>query len=1040
MYPPLRGSARVWWVAVALMLVAAGAVLWLSTRDRSDRSETEPTSAEAATVPEPPYLAVTVVPSDGDDDGPDSAVSLALPRARPSTIKRGPNNRLLFEDAQHLDRKAVTNKLFPEEILRVRNKDPVGPLTLNRHTLSAVEAAYDPAAVSRFIASDAGKIGIPLDAQRNVIVNIDRVISRGPVTHTLVGKVDRKPLSDVLLVFHDGVVSGSVAFLDENVHYEFGMAGNCDIAIRRLDPATFDAPCGDPGAPPESGDRPADEPAHREEPMAPKTSSAESPADSLAATVAMDTVVGYGIEARIAEGGVAAMEARIIASVDRINRAFTNSQITDIEVSLRATIEDPYYNFPGAISGEMGGLDELGDLNNGSDGILDTVSDLRVQLGADHNAFVIRDVDGSAGIAYRPGRSMIVARTYMSLTRTTFVHEFGHNIGCRHAWGDTTSDSGTTGHNHGWRFHPPGAYRARTIMAYDSSWTRIPYFSNPDVQYAGSSTGAVDGYDATGDSTTDPQLVSGGLIGTAGSGYDGTHPQLGARNAHYIQANAQYLADNADRPEPEIVIEQPTDTELSDGGSVIRFGVPSVGSTDVKTFTIRNVGTADLTGLDVTKDGTHSEEFTVGTLGTTSLAPGASTTFDVTFTSTVTSERTANLHIASNDSDENPFDVVVSGAVRVDLLNEGFESGFGSWTASVGPEFDFNWSRKSGGTGSSDTGPSGASEGNWYIYTEASSPNFPNKTAGLEAGFDSTGISNVLLSLDYHMHGDQMGTLYVDVFDGTWHFDVWSRTGQFHSDESSAWTRTTVDLSAYDGTSGAKIRIRGVTGTGYRSDMAVDELSLVGTPIVYTLTYTAEAGGSISGLAEQTVAHGSDGTPVEAVPDTGYLFVGWSDSTTENPRTDTNVTGHVTVAADFAVDTFDNWASGHGLSGADALPEAVPFGDGVSNLLKYAFNLNGGGLDARSLVPGTGTAGLPVLTIDDSGPAPIMRFEYLRRKTGGLVYTPTQSPDLAPGSWTPMSGTVTVTDINSVWERVVIEHVCQGAGCFVRLRVEVTLP
>ena len=41
----------------------------------------------------------------------------------------------------------------------------------------------------------------------------------------------------------------------------------------------------------------------------------------------------------------------------------------------------------------------------------------------------------------------------------------------------------------------------------------------------------------------------------------------------------------------------------------------------------------------------------------------------------------------------------------------------------------------------------------------------------------------------------------------------------------------------------------------------------------YTLTYTAGANGTITGVSPQTVDHGSSGTAVTAVPDTGYHFV-----------------------------------------------------------------------------------------------------------------------------------------------------------------------
>ena len=69
----------------------------------------------------------------------------------------------------------------------------------------------------------------------------------------------------------------------------------------------------------------------------------------------------------------------------------------------------------------------------------------------------------------------------------------------------------------------------------------------------------------------------------------------------------------------------------------------------------------------------------------------------------------------------------------------------------------------------------------------------------------------------------------------------------------------------------------------------------------YTLTYTAGANGSISGTTPQTVNHGASGTAVTAVPASGYHFVNWSDSSTANPRTDTNVTANKSVTAFFAI-------------------------------------------------------------------------------------------------------------------------------------------
>ncbi|HUH58430.1 MAG TPA: InlB B-repeat-containing protein, partial [Pseudomonadales bacterium] len=71
----------------------------------------------------------------------------------------------------------------------------------------------------------------------------------------------------------------------------------------------------------------------------------------------------------------------------------------------------------------------------------------------------------------------------------------------------------------------------------------------------------------------------------------------------------------------------------------------------------------------------------------------------------------------------------------------------------------------------------------------------------------------------------------------------------------------------------------------------------------YTLTYTAGANGSLEGETIQTVNHGSEGAAITAVATAGYHFVQWSDGITDNPRTDVNVMGDVTVVAEFEFTT-----------------------------------------------------------------------------------------------------------------------------------------
>lgn len=111
----------------------------------------------------------------------------------------------------------------------------------------------------------------------------------------------------------------------------------------------------------------------------------------------------------------------------------------------------------------------------------------------------------------------------------------------------------------------------------------------------------------------------------------------------------------------DIRVEQPADTTLSDGSSTINFGIINATSSRTRTFTIRNDGLSTLTGLAISVDGTNAASFVPGAIGSTTLAANASTTFDVTFTPGTTGSKTANLHIASNDPNENPFDIALTG-------------------------------------------------------------------------------------------------------------------------------------------------------------------------------------------------------------------------------------------------------------------------------------------------------------------------------------------------------------------------------------------
>lgn len=169
--------------------------------------------------------------------------------------------------------------------------------------------------------------------------------------------------------------------------------------------------------------------------------------------------------------------------------------------------------------------------------------------------------------------------------------------------------------------------------------------------------------------------------------------------------------------------------------------------------------------------------------------------------------------------------------------------------------------------------------------------------------------------------------------------------------------------------------IADATGTGTIMNDDVD---------VHILSYSAGPNGSLTGSASQQVADGDDGTPVTAVPDPGYGFVQWSDSRTDNPRTDTNVTADISVSASFA-------------NAAISLTKTVTAGDpyaAVGDVIAYS-------LQAEN----TGGANLTGVTISDPSATQIDCAPTLPELSPGGTYSCEAShtvsqADLEAGSFT----------------------------------------
>ncbi len=123
------------------------------------------------------------------------------------------------------------------------------------------------------------------------------------------------------------------------------------------------------------------------------------------------------------------------------------------------------------------------------------------------------------------------------------------------------------------------------------------------------------------------------------------------------------VKDSSTSMEPEIQVLDGT-TDIIDGATTSTdFGVTGVGDPVTRTFTVKNVGKANLNltsaAILASGNGFTVESFLVPT----TLAPEETTTFKVTLTAAIEGQFVGEVSFGNNDNDENPFNFPVSGAV-----------------------------------------------------------------------------------------------------------------------------------------------------------------------------------------------------------------------------------------------------------------------------------------------------------------------------------------------------------------------------------------
>ncbi len=207
-----------------------------------------------------------------------------------------------------------------------------------------------------------------------------------------------------------------------------------------------------------------------------------------------------------------------------------------------------------------------------------------------------------------------------------------------------------------------------------------------------------------------------------------------------------------------------------------------------------------------------------------------------------------------------------------------------------------SWIRSRHSTPTASTGPTGANQGQLYMFVEANQGT--NDSAQMTSPcFEIPSSQTTLINFDYHMWGTNMGSLDLSVNAGSGWTSLWSLSGN----QGNSWNNQQVDLSAYAGST-IRLRFNGTTGGGDTSDMALDDIVITSAPTFCASTGNTTTNKGITNVNINTI-NNSDGPG----KDVGYEdFTGISTDLEQGVSYDLNVSvntdGNNTVFAKAWID------------------------------------------------------------------------------------------------------------------------------------------
>ncbi|QTN39522.1 fibronectin type III domain-containing protein [Cryomorphaceae bacterium] len=209
---------------------------------------------------------------------------------------------------------------------------------------------------------------------------------------------------------------------------------------------------------------------------------------------------------------------------------------------------------------------------------------------------------------------------------------------------------------------------------------------------------------------------------------------------------------------------------------------------------------------------------------------------------------------------------------------------------------DIEWTARSSSTGSSLTGPPGDLDGTGnYIFLESSSCSF-NTAILVSECVDLSGLVAPSISFYYHMYGSNMGSLSLEISSAS---SNWTQVWTLSGDQGNSWFQAAVDLSAYAGDN-VRARFIGTTGSSFRSDMALDEITFGEAPC------TAPSGVTVDASTSSSVSLSWTASPAALTYDVGVWASGDDPDVDPAVATLTGVSGTTaTVSGLSAQTTYD---------------------------------------------------------------------------------------------------------------------------------------